>query len=387
MASQLFHQCGHNCSWSIDAFVQDETGDGLIVSPVHYPMKSVVSLSSKIKRRSLFDPQYFLPNSQKTKLNTYPFFPEKLLGGFSTANFPQFAQESANRCVGFQVEQDFQAIVIPARYFSQMFPDYTQRQEAYRVVPFLNAISHLRKKRPVMLTLPLTSHMVEHGAYRTDILNWVTSFPEIDGVYVIVEYERQSKQIRSTDFLRAFLQFIDDLGGADLKVLAGYLNTEALLVTAAGDYDVTFGTFENTRIFSIDKFLTTEEERRGPRPRIYLPGLLNWVQFDQAKQIQRALPSIWRDIYVPTDFAERALRAAVEPHFNQPELYRHFLLCFDEQHQALADVPIPQRRRMLLEKVDSAIGHYREILRAGISLETHGNGEHLPAWRTVLAGL
>src|SRR5258706_10465964 len=117
MSALLFHQCGHNSTWSIDSLQEDAVGDGLIISPVHFGITSVLQLSAKVRKRSLFDPQYYLPNSQKTKLNTYPFFPDKLLGGFSTASFSQFAQESANKCIQFQIEQDFKSIVIPARYF------------------------------------------------------------------------------------------------------------------------------------------------------------------------------------------------------------------------------------------------------------------------------
>jgi hypothetical protein len=388
MTALLYHQCGHNSAWSIEALVQDKVGDGLILSPVHYSMPNVIKLSARIRKRSIFDPQYYLPNSQKTKLNTYPFFPEKLSGGFSTANFSQFAHDSANRCLKFQIDQDFQHLIIPARYLPQMYPDYKDRQESYTVAPFLNALGMLGKnKKPVLLTLPLTSHMLEHKGYRTEILNWVTSFPEIDGIYLIVDFERPTKQIQSAEYLLNYLQFLRDLHSADLKVISGYLNTEALLVLTAGDFDITFGTFENTRMFSIDKFLTTEEERRGPKPRIYLPGLLNWIQFDQAKEIRRVAPDVWKRVYKPTDYAEKTLRAAVDPYFTQQELYRHFLICFHEQVNLLRDSALQERRPLLEGWISSAIKAYQEISQAGIFIELHGNGNHLPVWKDVMSSI
>ena len=213
-----------------------------------------------------------------------------------------------------------------------MLPDYSQRQEAYTVTSFLSALSAQKVKRPVYLTLPLTSHMVEHQGYRTGLLNWVTSFPEIDGIYLIVEHERETKQVLSSDFLEAFLQILRDIRAADLSVVVGYLNTEILLLSLVDGCALTLGTFENTRMFSIDKFLVSEEEkRRGPRSRIYMPGLLNWIQYEQAKDIRTRAPNIWRRIYVPTDYGERALKAVVEPSFNQPELYKHYLLTISQQ--------------------------------------------------------
>lgn len=102
MRVRFYHQVGHCSTWNLESFAADGCGDGLILSPVHQNRLSVERLHEDIQRQSLFDPQYYLPNSTKAKLATYDFFPEQISNGFSTANFPLVSRDSAERCVAFQ---------------------------------------------------------------------------------------------------------------------------------------------------------------------------------------------------------------------------------------------------------------------------------------------
>lgn len=381
---KLFHQVGHNANWNIESLGADKCGDGLILSPVHQNIDSIRKLPLGIRNCSLFDPQYYLPNSQKIKLNSYDFFPETLSRGFSTATFGAIARESAKRCVAFQAEQEFSGIVIPARHFTEMNPDYTSDQESYTVEPFLKEISGVGSDVPIWLTLPLTSAMIKHVGYRTSILNWVTSYPQISGVYVIVEDSRETKQVQSQDFLTNYLDFLFELRQADLEVISGHCNTEALLCSLVDGCGITFGSFENTRMFSIDKFVSSLEERRGPRARIYLSGLLNWVQFAQAKTIYQDASDIWKQVYVANQYGEDALASPTEPFFNQPVLYKHHFLCFEAQVRALASLTAIKRYELLRDWIKRAIELDEELKRKHFDLERHGRGDHLQPWLDVI---
>lgn len=380
MSISIYHQCGHNSNWNIDSFSDDECGDGLILSPVHWQMSKIEHLADEIKNRSLFDPQYYLPNSQKSKLKSYPFFPETISDGFSTRDFVLISLKSAQQCVEFQMSQDFEKIIIPARYFDQLDPDYTDKQEEYTVRPFLTAITEAKVKKPIFLTLPLTSHMVENKTYRTQILNWVTGFPEINGVYAIAAFERDTKQIQSKSFIIAYMDFLTELRKADLQLIIGYSNTESLIYSLIDDCILSFGTFENTRLFSVDKFVVMDEERRGPKARIYIPKLLNWIQFDQAKQIMVDAPDIWDEIYEPTEYGDQALKAATEPTFNQAGLYKHHFICFYEQINELKKLDVVMRYSKLRTWIKDAIELYDRIKDIPIDLEKHGDDKHLQPW-------
>lgn len=379
MGIKIYHQCGHNTNWNIESY-EDGIGDGLILSPVHSKLGTIQGREPQIKEHSIFDPQYYLPNSQKAKLKSYPFFPETISEGFVTQEFSLIAAESARQCLEFQIQQGFEKLLIPARYFDQLEPDYCQRQDTYSVVPFLNALCETEYTKPVFLTLPMTSHMIEREAYRTMLLNWATKHPQIDGVYIIVKHERSSKQVQSSKFLKAYLDFITELKNAELEVLVGYSNVESLLYSLVDGITVTFGAFENTRMFSEDMYIVTDEERRGPKPRIYLPGLLNWVQFSQAKEIMTDAPDIWSKIYTPTLEGDMKLNQATEPHFTQPQLYKHSFKCLYNQFQALGQSDAQGRYNLLKGWIENAMVNYEKISAMPMNIEKHGNDEHLQPW-------
>jgi hypothetical protein len=385
MGIRLYHQVGHNPSWNIESF-KGNCGDGLIFSPVHQQKEKIEELDAELKSRAVFDPQYYLPNSQKRKLLTYPFFPETLSGsgGFKTQDFPLIALESAKFCVGFQVEQGFEKIVIPARFINEMVSDYIDRQEEYTVRPFLEALQSVGTDKPVFLSLPITSAMVEDKGFRTKLLNWVTGFPEISGLYILVNNERATKQIQSPSFLEAYLDLLVELTRVDLALIVGHTNTESLLFSLIDDAVLTFGSFENTRMFSIDKFIESDEDRRGPKARIYLPGLLNWILFGHAAEIRRDAPKIWDRIYVSTDYAEEAFGLKVEPYFNQPQLYKHHFECFYGQMTELSKLDVTNRYTKLKDWFQQAIANHNEVKNLPLDLDVHGNGAHVEVWLDVL---
>jgi hypothetical protein len=384
MSAHVYHQVGHFSSWNVASLQGDNCGDGLILSPVHQNRLSILGLPAEIKGRCLFDPQYYLPNSPKAKLATYPFFPESMTGGFSTKDFLLLALESAKGCVEFQAEQGFKGIVIPARFIDRMATRFFEIQEEYTVTPFLKAASDLGAKMDLYLTLPLTAAMLEDDEFRTQLLNWVTGFPEIRGVYVLVNDDRKSKQIRSSELLFAYLEFLHYVVKSGLSVIASHLNTESVLLSIVDGVSLTFGSFENTRIFTLDKFIESEEERRAPKARIYLPCLLNWVQFDQAMQIREEEPVLWSKIYTGTSYSDDVIARGVEPHFNQPDLYRHHFICMYRQLKDLAAVGVQERFRLIRDQLKAARSRYEEIEEMPLDLDTHGSGAHIQPWLDAL---
>lgn len=382
MTFEVFHQVGHNPKWNLDSFTEDSCGNGLILSPVHQDPNSVEKLDPHIRESCMFDPQFYLPGSQKRKLKAYSFFPETFMNGFSTIEFEAVAKQAAEECIAFQLAQGFRNVVIPTRFLNQMYTDFIEQHERFSVIPFLEALSEM--DQPVCLSLALTDHMIQDQGFRNRVLNWVTKYPEIDQIYLIYSVERETKQIQSSDFLASALSFAKEISDTGLKLIIGYQNTESLLFTLIDNVTVSFGTFENTRIFSIDKFLVTDEERRGPKPRIYLSGLLNWVQFEQAKQIRSGANKIWELSYKPTEYSELVLSRKIDPYFNQAELYKHHLCCMQDQFDQLNAIPATERATLIGKWIKDANALYSEIEDVGLFIEKHGNGAHLSPWNVAL---
>ncbi|MBB3291681.1 MULTISPECIES: hypothetical protein [unclassified Roseateles] len=380
MALGLLHQVGHNSNWNVESFQDDGNGDGLILSPLHQAKNTVEKLPLSTRQASLFDPQFYLPSSRKKKLLSYPFFPEQVDGGFRTATFGTHVNEVARQCIDFQLEQQFRKVVVPTRFLDQMYPDYFEMQNQFTV----NAFMQHAGDQPLCLSVAVTDHMIRHPAWRRYLLNWITAFPTVDEVYLMYQHERDLKQVQDPEFLREALRFFSDVLSTGLKLTVGYTNCEGLLFSAVGDLNITMGAFENTRIFSVDKFLESEGDRRGLKARIYMPGLFNWVQFEDAKRIRDRAPGVWQRIYFPTTWADEALQRDVEPTFNQPPLYKHYFANMQMQVETLRPMSPEQRRAFLLQQVEAAQGAYRELNLHGVQLEKHGQASHLAGWHEAL---
>jgi hypothetical protein len=377
MKISVHHQVGHNASWNVESFEKDGCGDGLILSPVHQGPSTIEKLSASVRTASIFDPQFYVPSSQKPKLLQYDFFPEKIVdGGFATTTFEANVKDSAKKCVDFQTDMGFRRITVPTRFLDQMYSNYVDRQKAFCVDAFMDLID---SSEEICLSLAVTSAMLEDEGFRTKLLSWITSYSNVRELYLIYSNPRDTKQIHDADFLVACHRLGQEMNGIGLELTWGHQNTEALLSTAQGEVGITIGSFENTRIFSTDKFVVTDEDRRGPKARVFLSGLLNWVQFEQAKEIRNKLPKVWANIYDPTIHAEAAFSQVLEPTFNQPPLYKHYFQNMAAESKLISKIDIASRKKYLRERIERAQAAYAQIGRV-IQLERHGQGTHLAPW-------
>lgn len=376
MTLQVLHQVGHNSNWNIDSFEQEGCGDGLILSPLHQNLSAVEKLGPTTRAASIFDPQFYLPSSRKPKLNSYPFFPEAVDGGFQTSTFAAHSGRVAEACVNFQKEQGVRIIVVPTRFISEMYTDFVDRQRRFTVDAFMEAAGG----EPVCLSVAITAAMIGDEVFRARLLNWITSYPNVEEVYLMYQHNRDTKQVQESEFLRSCISFFNEITNTGLRLVVGYTNVEGLLFASMTNLSITMGAFENTRIFSIDKFLESEGERRGPKARIYLPGLLNWLQLQDAKTIRSRAPDIWEKIYEPTSWADKVLELSVEPTFNQPQLYRHFFSNIHNHVESIKPLSLVERRLDFINRLDQARTYYLALANRGIELEKHGKGGHITHW-------
>jgi hypothetical protein len=166
------------------------------------------------------------------------------------------------------------------------------------------------------------------------------------------------------------------------------LNVEGLLASILEINAVTMGAYENTRMFSIDKFLVNDAVKMGPAPRIYLPNLLNWIRIDTAKEIKDDFPVVWDKIYTPTDYSEEVFSAARAPHFSQPALYKHHFILISQQYKELSSMTKADRIATLAEKVTIAHKLYRELDANGVLFfDENCKGGHLVIWNRILRNI
>lgn len=384
MNLEIYHQLGHNYIWNLQSLRQDQTGQGLIFAPRFMGPQEIAEIDRAIVRNCIFDPQFYLPRTALGKLSEYDFFPDKVADGFITQDYsPEFAKISANRCVQYQIENDFRFVVIPTRWMSGMPSTFVDNQQELFVTPFLQAVAEQQPRTKPVLQLLLNRDMIKDQAYSDYLLNWITGLEMIEGVYLIIETRPRTKQIADADFLLAYLSFIDQLVQNQLDVILGYLNTEAFLLSIASPRIVTMGVYETTRMFDIGNFEKSDKSKGGgPRPRLYTSNLLQWIDYSFVKVISDEL-EVGQSFYHDNIYRATMFEHTYQWHFTKPELYKHAFVVMSEDLEALSENEGKIRFEMVRERISSAMSYFSVIAERGIVLGQDSNGDHLPAWLTA----
>ncbi len=378
----FFHQCGHNDVWNRDTY-EGGIGYGLILSPVNMPRNRIENLSPDLKKTSLFDPQFYLPSSSRPKLKTYSFHPSIVyLQGSDTSDYLEdYSYDHAVECVEFQLQNNFDGIIVPARH-SETFGDSYKRFNGHIYSTFLEVCSELKVDVPIYLTLPLHYSMIFEEKTVNDILNWVTSYTGNQGIYLLCQKQSGSKQIKDSDFIETMLDVCYSIKENDLKLIVGYCNTEGLLFSITGADIIATGSYENLRMFSTDRY-DEPERRSGPKGRYYSPALLNWIESGYINTMKRR--GVLELIESGNEYSDIILTPGFSWNFQRPEIYKHYFCCFDKQLEALSKLSLEERYIVLLKWIESAIQIYKEI-SSTIRLDEDSNGNHLYYWETALSG-
>ncbi len=378
---KVFHQTGFRYNWNIDSF-NDHSGDGLIYSPINIDSESLLSLEPSSKVTSFLDPQLYLLNEDKGKLNTYPYFPDNLKSGFSTNDLSSQKKNLAKLCIDFQFDNDFEYITIPTRYYSDNPTHFYQESSEFFVNPFCEYIEKKSPRKKVLLSVIVKQIMLNDEVQRNEVLNWITSHQHIDGVYLIFENNFPSKQIKDFDYLLNALNFIKVLKSNSLEVHLGYTNTEALLYSVAMPDSITIGSYENLRSFNISRFVNSENDvMRGPRARLYSSKLLQWIDYQYIEAMKKLLSS-YSDYFDDSLYRPLMFSAGYNWHFQKPEPYKHYFYVFAQQVRGLS-VNQGDRKNEVMNSISGAIDLFK-IIKDKVLLDEDSNDSHLPTWMNVL---
>jgi hypothetical protein len=382
MEFQIYHQLGFRHTWNIDSINTNNTGDGIIVSPKHICPEDVEGLNFPANK-TIFDPQFFIPSDSPGKLSEYPFFPNQTVEDFSTESYKPIDVETiAEGCIQFQIDNDFEYIVIPGRPYGNNPQEYIAEQEKCFINPFCAKLSSMPHQQPVILQVIVNNHYLLNTDYFDEILNWVTSLDGIAGIYLIVDADYKTKQIEDTNFLLALLKFINILSEYNgMTVIVGYCNLEALLLTIAGPSVITLGSYENTRRFNVQNFVEEQEDRiiRGPVPRIYMSQLIQLIDYRYKDSIESEFGSEYFDF---NEYQATMFEPEYNWHFQKSELYKHFFLVFSIQLHQLSGVSLIERYYQVKDMFQSAIDTF-ETMESLISFSKESRGDHLPMWLTA----
>jgi len=378
---RVLHQLGHQFTWNIDCLNKDKVGDGYIIGPNFVPATKVETLCKANPYIKVFDPQIFVSSYATKKLVSYPYHPSVVQGQYPSSPEPQRLVITASECIDLQINLDAEILVIPTEsspYHEQTVFDEQKRKY---IDPFLNKIQGSQIRKPVFLQVVLDEFVIVTDTFRRKMLNWLTSFPEIDGVYIIFEVSPRAKQLSSVNFLLQVNEFIYQIKQTGMSVLLGYQNTEAILLSLSDPDYVTIGSFNNLRIFSTSHFRQkTKTQQRQPNARVYYSKLLNWVDYRYNSELERVLGT---SIFDNSKYSPELTRVGYKWSGQTKEPYLHYFEVFTSQIKELSMYYGKVRYQKIAEDLSIAQRNYSQLEKHGVILEGDSRGSHISDWISV----
>lgn len=378
---KVYHQTGFRDKWNIECF-QNGIGDGLIFSPINIDADKLLALDSAIKKSGFIDPQLYLLNEAKGTLHTYPYFPGNLKPDFATPDLDNSHIQLAQLCIDYQMQNNFNYMVIPTRYYADNPTTYFSQSTDYFVTPFCDYIKEKKINKKILLSVIVKSIMLLDEEKRNEVLNWITGHQNVDGVYLIFENNFNSKQIKDFDYLLNVLKFIRILKENQMEIHLGYTNTEALLYSIAMPDSVTVGSYENLRSFGIKRFQDLENgPMRAPRARLYSSKLLQWIDYQYVEAMRELLLG-YEDYFDDSEYRPLMFKPEYNWQFQKPEPYKHYFYVFNNQIKNLPSSQL-DRIEMLKTGIRHAVNLFRDI-ESQVLLDDDSNSSHLPTWFNVI---
>ena len=378
---KVYHQTGFRDNWNRESYLKG-IGDGLIYSPVNIDADKLLGIDRSLKISSFLDPQLYLLAEAKGNLHTYPYFPGNLKPDFSTPDLDNSNLQIAKLCIDYQLDNEFEYLVIPTRYNEDNPTSYFLQSTEFFVLPFCEYVRDNKIEKKILLSVIVKSIMLSDKEKRDEVLNWITSHQQVDGVYLIFENNFIYKQIRDFDFLLNALQFIRILKENKMEVHIGYTNTEAILYSIAMPDSITIGSYENLRSFGIKRFQEIESSpMRSPNARLYSSKLFQWIDYQYIEAMKSLLHS-YESFFDDSELKPLMFKSEFKWHFAKPEPYKHYFYVFYNQIKAL-----PKEQGLRIEKLEkdikTAINLFENIEKF-VLLDDNSNGSHLPTWINVI---
>ncbi|HEY9256682.1 hypothetical protein, partial [Chitinophaga sp.] len=314
--------------------------------------------------------------------DTYPFFPGNFTPDFETTDLDDYSNILAEKCINYQLKNNFQYLVIPTRYYDDNPSSYFPQCTNYFVRPFLKNLADRNISKTTLLSVIVKKIMLTDIEKRNEVLNWITGHRQANGVYLIFENDFKTKQIKDFDYLLNVLKFIRVLKENGLEVHLGYTNTEAFLYSIAMPDSISIGSYENLRSFGIKRFQDLEKNpMRSPNARLYSSKLLQWIDYQYIDAMRDLIPH-YEAYFDDSEYRPLMLKPDFKWHFAKSEPYKHYFVVFDKQIKSLPANQI-ERIDFVRIEIEKSIETFKEIQNV-IYLDENSDGSHLPTWLNVI---
>jgi hypothetical protein len=270
----------------VENAMQHGYADGAILSPADYKKKDSIDLAESIRGYDgtvLFDPHFYIPETDRNDMATYPYFQSRGGDSFDTSLVDDQSEREAlcEDILSIQ-ESDLEvdAYIAPARFldtFSQLKLDrWLDLSES-----FLEVAESKGESKPVFASLPIDGKQLNDDDYRDQLLNRVTSL-DPDGFYVSVKYDYNARYpLNGYSNVYSFLDLLTTLRENQYEVLVGHTHHIAHLFLGLGINAFAAGHYKNLRAFDTNRWEPSDDESFGRQVvRYYSDILLSDIRVD-----------------------------------------------------------------------------------------------------------
>lgn len=380
----VFHQMGHHSSNLIDLPAMSAY-EGAIFSPINSTEEEVAEQIRQVRKaraefQVLFDPQLYVPATERGKLRKWSYFPSDVDTAdlTSAAWWKDLNKELARVCRRMKVDAVCSPAVIPKvfddKYYSYVVKVGTELSRAVKD-------RHLRVLQTVLVSL---------AELATDTRSLevasIVSRTDADRVYlVLVGTTPPRRELSDGDELRSAMQLIDALERNDLPVVVGFCSSDLVLWKAAGATACASGKFFNLRRFTRQRFEEPGSAGGGQLPYWFEEGLLAFLR--QGDLIRVRKQGLLSDSSKRNPFCQEILanldeakRTGAKPKPWLGTSWRQFLYWFADVEGQLAQGEVTAED--LLKTADA---NWSRLDKAKVWMEERNNdGAWIRSWLNTL---
>lgn len=363
-------QLGHNGHKLTESLLEDGHADGAILSPADYTRgknKEMAQVFADFGGTVLFDPQYYIPRTDRPGLDTYPYF--KKYGGddFDTSGV---RGEYANLCdeiISVQDEMGVAAYISPARFldtFSNAKLD--EWEEMNR--EFLKRAQSADRDIPVFASLPLLSTSMVDAQQRKALLNRVTRL-DVDGFYVSVEFDGDNRfPLTKASNVYSFLELLLTLKKNRYEVLVGHTHQIAHLFFGIGVDAFASGHYQNLRAFDTRRWDPHDEQGGGRLVvKYYSEEILNELRVDPEMDLMYQKDDFdLTEIRTESPFDSALFDPSLPPSAAgwtfREEAWDHYIWCCNQIAMKYRGLTDEERFETAMETIESAESKFEEII-------------------------
>jgi hypothetical protein len=247
-----YHQMGHD---SENLLREPELMgfSGVILSPVNYDASEVAAQIDACRRdgriESVFDPQLYVPGSDRGSLPRWPYFPQDVDSAdlASEGWWDAVVSRIVEACRSLDPHAIASPVALPRSYSDEYFA--TSVHAGKQLVATLRGSGI----QPIQTAVVALNDLAAPG--RSMAVASILSQTTADRIYlVLVGTEEPRRELSDVEEIKGAMRLIGALSESGLRVMVGFCAADVLLWKFAGARDAASGKFFNLRRFSRSRF-------------------------------------------------------------------------------------------------------------------------------------